>query len=98
MAVDCKVTLCRNCREERHLAKDCQKEKCCNLCGEMGHLYRACPRQGNTYAQVTSRGNAGQTPTDKRKTPGPCKDTDPPSVQEVQAPQEGLKAGGSALQ
>eukprot|EP00061_Rhincodon_typus_P005225 g24480.t1 len=98
VVADCKVNLCRNYREEGHLAKDCSKEKNCNLCGEMGHLYRVCPRRGSTYAQVTSRGNAGQTPLDERKTPGPCKDTDRPSVQEGQALQEGLKAGGSALQ
>eukprot|EP00061_Rhincodon_typus_P015113 g42612.t1 len=44
MAADCKVTPCRNCKQEGHLTKDCKESRSCNLCREAGHVYKACPR------------------------------------------------------
>eukprot|EP00061_Rhincodon_typus_P016661 g44991.t1 len=38
MAVDCKVTLYKNRKQEVHLAKNCKQTKSCNLCGKVGHL------------------------------------------------------------
>ncbi|XP_072129091.1 uncharacterized protein [Mobula birostris] len=58
IAAQCRVVMCRNCKIEGHLTKDCTQAKACNLCGQAGHLYRACPRRGGTYAQAT-RGGAG---------------------------------------
>eukprot|EP00061_Rhincodon_typus_P009847 g33654.t1 len=64
VAVNCKVTLCSNCKQEDHLAKDYKESKSCELCGEAGHLYKACQRRGGTtYPQMAKSGNAGRGPT-----------------------------------
>lgn len=51
-AADCDVEVCRRCDTVGHSTFMCRAEPKCNLCGVSGHIYRACPKKGMSFAAV----------------------------------------------
>lgn len=95
VVAQCTAVVCKNCKTEGHETKDCQASKNCNLCGEGGHLYRACPKRACSYAQATrgavsSTPRAGETPTTTAKPPAERgnRDGDSPTTSSPQVPEE----------
>lgn len=65
---DCSVKKCINCYGEGHYAKDCTVEKKCSLCGLTSHLFKACPKRGQSYAAAVgqsggARGSSAPAPS-----------------------------------
>ncbi|XP_055517958.1 zinc finger CCHC domain-containing protein 3-like [Leucoraja erinacea] len=54
VAAQCSTVVCKNCKLKDHATKNCQVSKNCNLCGEAGHLYRACPKRACTYTRAST--------------------------------------------
>ncbi|RXN13420.1 zinc finger CCHC domain-containing 3 [Labeo rohita] len=44
LAEACQEVVCRKCREIGHTFEECQNGRKCNLCGELTHFYRDCPK------------------------------------------------------
>uniref|UniRef100_A0A3Q2PPA6 CCHC-type domain-containing protein n=1 Tax=Fundulus heteroclitus TaxID=8078 RepID=A0A3Q2PPA6_FUNHE len=61
LSAECQNTHCKNCKASDHLTKDCPHPVNCNLCGEGGHTFRACPRSYANRVRSASLQQTGAT-------------------------------------
>ncbi len=54
LAVNCEMTLCKNCRSGERSTGDCPQPRKCNVCGSNTHTFRDCPQ---SYANRTPQLN-----------------------------------------
>uniref|UniRef100_W5NMR8 CCHC-type domain-containing protein n=1 Tax=Lepisosteus oculatus TaxID=7918 RepID=W5NMR8_LEPOC len=54
ISVDCTTEMCRRCGRAGHATISCKNPLVCNLCGEQGHGYRACPKKDRRFASVVA--------------------------------------------
>lgn len=64
LAVVCKRVVCNVCKEEGHMARECEVQRKCNLCGSETHFFMNCPR---SFANKAKRYEEGEESEEEKE-------------------------------